>query len=250
MPDADVEIGPGRAPVQVILTAAAIIANANKFVSEFFERGGLGVTLLITDPTTSEADLKRLEGWWKKVTRGIKKAWETVALRKNVDVRQFGYPLNQLELGGMRGEARAEIAGALGIPLDLLTTDSANYATAREHRQSLYEETIKPRCDFIAATLNEQFFHPLGLELVFHPEQLNVFQKAENEEVESLARLVELGIISPNEARERLGFKGQAPPPTAPTEESLPPSEGAALGSFSPPAFTPEGATALQEPEV
>lgn len=227
LPDPDVEIGPGNHPASVALTVAGIVANSNEFARGFFERGALNVTLLVVDPTASEPELKRLEVWWKRMARGVQKAWETIAVRKSVEPKMLGYPPEQLAMPQLKSIARSEIANAFGVP-EAMLTQSANYASAREHRLAYWNDTIVPEAQFIEAALNEQLFIPLGLRLRFHFEALSVFQKDEANEIDGVVTLYGSGIISLNEARARLGMEpvgqdtvpGQRPGaiPSAPTE--------------------------------
>ena len=208
LPDPNVEVGPGRAPAEVALKPALTVMRANEYVEQFFERGGMNVTLLITDPATPDSDLKRLETWWKKLTRGVKRAWEAIALRKNVDVKQFGYPLDQLAMPDLKAQALREIANAFGVPEYYLSSDVANFATAKSYDLTFNADIITAEVGLIEAALNDQLLSQLGLRLTFHPERLEVFQEAELSKAEGLSKLTgEAAIYSLNEARAMMELK-------------------------------------------
>lgn len=204
LPDPDVEIGPGTPPAAVALKPAMTILRANEYVESFFERGGMNVTLLIVDPSTAESDMKRLETWWKRLTRGVKKAWEAVAFRKNVEVKQFGYAPEQMAMPELRAGALREIANAFGVPEFYLSSDVANYATAENYSLTFNEDVIQAELELIEAALNEQLLARLGLKMTFHANRLEVFQKSELAKAQGITELVGAPILSVNEGRAML----------------------------------------------
>lgn len=221
LPDPLTEIGPGVAPAAVALKSAGIVASANEFTTQFFTRGGMNATLLIVDPTTSDADLKRLEAWWKRLMAGIRQAWQTVAMRRNVDVKQLGYEPEKLAMPALKAEARSEIVAAFGLSEDIVASNAANFATATTHALTTLQHTILPEAKIIAAALNEQLLNPLGLELVWHPEQMEVLQQANTLQSDAIVKLFAAGIISREEARVQSGF-----PATEAVDEIVGGSEG------------------------
>ncbi len=211
-PSPDVEVGPGRPLLEAALEAAGIAANANQFVSQFFRRGAITATLLAVEGNPPAEELRRLETWWKQMLRGVRRAWETVAVRATVKPQQIGVsPGKDLAVDGLLAAARQQIAVAFGIPQTLLE-DAANYATAAEHRRSFYQETVLPRAAWLEGILNEQLFYPLGLRFRFRPDLLEIFQQDEMAKAQALVALVQAGIMTTREARLQLGLE-------EPTEE-------------------------------
>lgn len=217
-PAPDVEIGPGRPVLEAALAAAGVAYNANRFVEEFFRRGAVTATLLMVEGNPPESEMRRLETWWKQMLRGVRRAWETVAVRASVKPQQIGVsPGKDLAVEGLLATARQQIAVAFGVPQTLIE-DAANYATAREHRLSFYSETIVPRARWIEFILNERLFSPLGLRFRFRPDRLEVFQQDEATKAAALVQLVQAGIITPGEARQQLGLENSVPS-VSPAEE-------------------------------
>jgi HK97 family phage portal protein len=204
LPDPDVEIGPGVAPTEVALKPALTILRASEYVESFFERGGMNVTLLIVDPSTGTDDMKRLETWWKRLTRGVKKAWEAIAFKKNVEVKQFGYAPEQMAMPELRAGALREIANAFGVPEFYLSSDVANYATAENYSLTFNEDVIQAELELIETALNDQLLAQVGLKMTFHAERLEVFQKSELAKAQGITELVGAPILSVNEGREML----------------------------------------------
>ena len=65
---------------------------------------------------------------------------------------------------------KKDIAQALGIPYALLFSEAASYATLEGDRLGYYENTVEPRCEFIAAGSERRPAYPARLQLEFQPE--------------------------------------------------------------------------------
>lgn len=205
------EIGPGVPLVDTALAAAGIGYNANEYAGAFFKNGAIPALLLQVDDDASDDELARLEGWWNRLLRGATKAWRSVAVRASVKPVVVGRgPGRALGMADLYMAVRQQIAVTFGVPQTLLE-DAANYATAKEHRRSFYEETVIPRAQYIAAALNRQVFEPMGLRLVFKPGRLELFQQDEHTKAEAVVRLVEAGIATIAEARQQLGYESPGP---------------------------------------
>lgn len=207
LPDGTVEIGPGTPPIEAARQAAQGMLNGDAYVSGFFEHGGMNITLLITDPSTSEPELKKLETWWRRLTRGVKQMWTTIALRKNVEVKQLGYPLEQLAMDKTEAGWRGKVANAFGVPEYYLSSDVANFATAKSYDLTFMERVITAELEIIGGALNAQLLGPMGYELVFHPERLEVFQESEFKKAQSVSEAVGQPVLTVNEGREALGYE-------------------------------------------
>lgn len=187
------ELGPGKGWVSGILTEGGIARNMNTFASDFFARGAMPGTVLSVEGNPSQAELDRLEQWWKRFVGGVKRAWETVAVKASVKPIVVGYPTNQLAMPELLNMVRQQIAVAAGVPQTMLE-DAANFATATEHHQAFYSETVVPEAVIIEAALNTQIFEPMGLRCVIDWQSLDVFQQDEAERGQALAQYVAAGV--------------------------------------------------------
>jgi len=187
------EVGPGQGWVSAVLTEANQSNYVNQFASEFFERGAMPATVLSVEGNPADKELDRLQEWWRRLISGVKRAFETVAVRATVTPIVVGYPTKDLAMPELMAIVRQQIAVAAGVPQTMLE-DAANYATAAEHRQSFYTETIVPEAIKIQAAWQEQLFEPLGLRLDLDYHSMDIFQEDEAERAQSLAYLVNAGV--------------------------------------------------------
>lgn len=204
LPPHAAEVGHGVGEAQVALRAAGILANIDEFARRFFAQGAINPTVISVPQGTLDADKERLTAWYKRMWSGMKNAFSVTAITGDLKVNQIGYPVNQLATPELTTRAREDIATALGIPQSFMTSSAANYATARQDDLNFYGKTVIPRAEIIAEALNKQLFGAWSLTLCWHPERLESYQAQETEKAQSLVSLVQAGIITVNEARERL----------------------------------------------
>ena len=207
LPTVDAELGPGTSPVQAALRAAGLVHNVDLFSEGFFQRGAINMTLLSVEGNPAPEEMRRLEQWWKRLLAGVKRAWETVAVRASVKPIPIANPPKDLAMVELVESKRQDIATALGIPLSLLTSDAANFATAQQDDLNFYSKTILPEAEFIEQALNEQIFAALGYDFRFQPEKLEVIEQHETQKAFALIAAVQGKVMTPNEWREKMDME-------------------------------------------
>ena len=129
------DVGNGLAPARVALPAANLRIAMQEFASGFFSSGGQPMTLLTVAGNPSPVEIDRTERFFKRTMQGVRNAWRVLALRSEVNVQAITPAINTMAMPEMHETTTREIAAAFGIPLSLLTSDSANYATAYRWRE-------------------------------------------------------------------------------------------------------------------
>jgi phage portal protein BeeE len=205
-PSLSAEIGPGVAPARVALTAAGVLHNLDRFADGFFRRGAIKATLLSVEGNPSRAELDRLEAWWRRLVQGVRRAWESIAIRSTVKPVVIGDGLNDTVSEELTRQRREDVCAALGVPHSLLSADAANYATSQQDTLNFYQQTVIPQCLLIEEAINEQLIAPLGLRWRCLPERLEVFQAAEMQKASAVAQLVGQPVMTVDEGRALLGL--------------------------------------------
>lgn len=188
------EQGYAPSPVAAAMAEAGVMYNLSAFASQYFARGAIKAMLLTVEGSPSPDEIAKLETWWKRWFRGIRTAWETAAVRAAVKPVIVGEGVGDLSNRELVDEKRESISTTMGVPHSLVMSNAANYATAQADRLSLYDFTILPECRIIGDALNRQLFRPLGLELVFRPESLPIYQADEREASETIKNLADAGV--------------------------------------------------------
>lgn len=200
------ELGAGTPPAQVALAAAAVLYQLDRFSEGFFRRGAIRATLLTVEGNPSRADLERLEIWWRRLVTGMRRAWESVAIRSSVRPVVIGEGLEALANQQLTAQLRQDVGAALGVPETLLTANAANYATSLADRLNFYDMTIVPQTLLIAESLNTQWLASWGMQFAFMPQQLELYQAAEVQKAQQIAALVGEPVLTVNEGRALLGY--------------------------------------------
>ena len=199
------DIGPGVSSTEVSLQSSGLMRYMTQYASVFFERGAMPITILGIQGLTNDDERQRVEGFFKRIGSGVKNAFRTVAINtEKIDPKILSQPIKDLAMPELSAEARHNIAWAFGIPQTMLE-DSANYATAKEHRMSFWQDTLRPRGKKLERIINNQLLKPhFGLEMSFAFDELDVFQEDEEKRSDSFYNYVTAG-MRPSIAAQILG---------------------------------------------
>jgi len=166
---------------------------------------------LVTEQTLTEAQFERLKEDIERYYTGARNAGRPLLLEGGLDWKEMGLNAQEIAwLEGLKLSAR-EIAIAFGVPPELIgDSENKTYSNWQESRKAFYEETILPLMDWMKAELNNWLVPKFG--------DSSVFIDYDKDEIEALSedrqtmwqRAIEgvkAGIITPNEAREMLGYE-------------------------------------------
>jgi HK97 family phage portal protein len=206
LPNPAGELGPGQAPAAVALRAAGVLHNLDTYLESYFKRGAIKTTLLTVEGNPPKAETDRLEAWWKAMVTGVRKAFQSVAIRSSVKPVVIGDSLRESISPEMTTQAREDVATALGVPHSLLFSNAANYATASQDALGFYTDTIEPEVELIEEQLNELWLAPLGLRIAFRPDMLEIYQQYELQKASAIAAAVGQPVLTVAEGRELLGY--------------------------------------------
>lgn len=207
------EVGSGVSPTRVALHAANVLIGLDEFSAQYFNRGAIKAVLLqagSNDPlqgTPPKEELDRLRIWWRNLVQGVRNAFNSVVVSTQINPVVIGDGLQELDESKVIGTRIEDISVAYGVPLSLMLPRAATYATAQQDYINLYTTTTIPECELIFDLLNSQLLAPYGLTLKAMPQNTEVMAYAETLRAEGLAQLVERGILTLNEARERIGLE-------------------------------------------
>jgi HK97 family phage portal protein len=166
---------------------------------------------LVTQTTLTDEQFTRLKEDIDRYYSGVKNAGKPLLLEGGLDWKEMGLNAEEISwLEGLRLSAR-EIAIAFGVPPELIgDSENKTYSNWQESRKAFYEETILPMMDWIKAELNNWLVPKFG--------DSSIYVDYDRDEIEALSEDrqsvwnraiagVQAGIITPNEAREMLGYE-------------------------------------------
>lgn len=199
---------PGPPPGLAALADASALSNQMLTISDHYKRGAIRSVLLQMPKTAQPSEREKLVTWWRQQVAGIRNAFRTNVISEEVKPIVIGDGVADMVSDPFTRQARENIAAAFDIPMSMMLSNSANYATAREERISFYTEAIFPALDLILSAANEQWLKPAyGVELVAHPEQTEAMQDAQVQQAEAITNLVGQPVLTVNEGRAWLGLE-------------------------------------------
>lgn len=165
--------------------------------------------------------MQDVQSQWDKVLRTWKRAGKTKVMDQDFDFIPVSLPPKDLDFENGRKWLLMVIANAFGVPVDLLTTDNSNRATANTAISNYFRFTIKPKLKRLEEKLNSHlmplFDSDLFLEfdeVVPNDEALAI--KQENQDLLN-------GVITINEVRKSRGLSDVewGNEPYAPKKETI-----------------------------
>lgn len=168
---------------RAITNAAGVLFWADSFTKLYFQRGGVKPTLIAMKGMISKDKTEDMQRDWTTFVRGIGQGVKNIAAKifnaEAMDIKPFGEGLGDLKETPVFRQALENIAIGLNMPISILLSNAANYATAEIDQRQFYRDNIIPRFDFLADCLNEQLLIPLGYRIENRAETEDAQQEEE-----------------------------------------------------------------------
>lgn len=140
---------------------------------------------------------------------GTKNSGRTMLLEGDFDWKEMGLSPKDMDFMNAKNISARDIALCFGVPAQLVgIPDAQTYANVQEARLALYEETIIPLARRVQSDLNEWLIPEFGEDIYFEYDidEIPAIAERRRRTYENVVSGVREGIISRNEARERLGL--------------------------------------------
>lgn len=215
----------------VVEAAARILesdAHAQDYQRNFFRNSALPSGILASDQELTEDQAQRLAAWWRQGHLGTDRAHRVAVLDKSVKFQPIAMTQKDMAFLEQRTFSMQEILAMFGVPPSKVAQmKDTNRATAAEEDKTFWAECMEPKllrfADKLSAELVARWRE--GARFVFEdvtPDDLE-------QESQIAARLVEKGIWTINEARQRFSWgEGLAWGDTAWMPETLRPADDGA----------------------
>ena len=136
-------------------------------------------------------------------------AGRPMLLEGDFDYVQMGLNPKDMDFLELMNMSAREIALCFGVPAQLVGIADQTYANVAEARLSLYEETIIPLLKRLESDLNE-YLAPLydgDLSIRYDIDSIDALSEKRKQIFANVSQGVQQGILTRNEARERLGLE-------------------------------------------
>jgi len=173
-----------------------------------------GVLITPKQGTLSQDTAERMKQNFMEKTTGGKRG-EPFVTEGGVEITQFGFSPEQMQLRSIRGIPEERITAVLGVNAAVvglgagLATTKVG-ATLREYREEAFESTIIPMYRELGSELTHQLLDEFkdspDWRLVFDLSKVRVLQDDENKRTERLGKALGTGGITVAEYRRALGY--------------------------------------------
>jgi HK97 family phage portal protein len=206
----------GLSKLSVAMAAASAGINTSEYTAAFFKNYAIPPLVFTTDQPMGEEEVSKLRDAWNRWFRGGKKqhktGWTTHGMKPNI----IGYPTKDLAMDTLMDNVRRDICAVFRVPPSLAGAwESANRATSEVQLRFLYNNTLKPRCEYMSGVLEAELFdeYQPGLKMKWRFDKLEVMADDKKTEAERHAMLVRAGIEDRVAAAEALEVEPAAEPP-------------------------------------
>lgn len=204
-PNLTSEVGPGSGPINAALEDIGLASSLTRFASSYFARGGFPLTILSTEGNIQEPE--KVLSWWNAMVRGARNAFKAILLTNKITPTVIGSNIKDTIAPELYQQAAHNVSIAFGIPLSLLLSDAANYATALGDHVRFYTETVIPLAERMFEIWNERVFEPQGLTIEVWPDDLEIMQSYQLEQAAAVVPLVGSPVLTVKEGRQLLGYE-------------------------------------------
>tara|TARA_A100001201_G_scaffold142719_2_gene141727 strand:+ start:1123 stop:2322 length:1200 start_codon:yes stop_codon:yes gene_type:complete len=181
----------------------ALMANMRAFQDNFFKNGAVPGLVLKSPNTLSEKIKERMIQSWTMRYRPDAGGRRPLILDGGVEIDAISnVNFKELDFQSAIEENEKIILKAIGVPPILL--DSGNNANIRPNMRLYYLETVMPIVRKVNFALSRYFGFQIREDITGIP----ALQPELRDQSQYYSALVNAGIITPNEAREALGFEG------------------------------------------
>ena len=142
--------------------------------------------------------------------KGVNNAGRPMLLEGDFEWKEMGMSPKDMDFMSQANMTAKDIALCFGVPSQLIgIPDAQTYANVQEARLALYEETIIPLARRIESDLNEWLAPAFGddISISYDIDAIPAMTERRRRIYENVTAAVRDGIISRNEARERLGLE-------------------------------------------
>ena len=203
------------------LSAAAVEIDQHNLASKhninLLDNGARPSGAIIFKPTDetgvvtnlSESQRQQLKTDLKNRFTGANNAGRPLLLEGDFDWKEMGLSPKDMDFLNLKNMSATDIAMCFGVPSQLVgVPDAQTYNNVQEARLGLYEETIIPLLKKLESDLNEWLIPMYGddIHLHFNIDDIPALSERRRLIYANVTNAVAQGIMTRNEARERLGL--------------------------------------------
>lgn len=201
----------GMAPMQPATNSVTMDLWSIGYNKDFFKNSARPEGVLFTPNKLSTTTWRRMQRYWDRMFKGPGRQHRTQILEEGLEYKPITVSPKDTEFVNQRKMSREEILAIFGVPpIKAGLLDNAYYATSREQNKAFWGETMLPKITKIENAINASLVRPyFGEDYYAEFDRDSIVALKEEEEKTSnvLRGYVAAGLMTINEAREKMGLK-------------------------------------------
>lgn len=207
--------GNGMSPIQAAGKSALLVNASKDWNKSLLDNGASPTGILKSKTKVSESTKDRLKEQFKTEHAGSKNAGKILALTEgDLEYQQISFSPAEMAWDKLNNLSAREISVVMGVPPQIMgLPDSQTYSNYEEARKSFYVDTVIPLAQFMLDKFNNQITPMFGdnLKIVIDADQIPELSEDKTVVYQRLEGAVNAGIMSIEEARERIGLDRNIP---------------------------------------
>ena len=196
----------GISPIAYNSAMLSQAKDARDYASNVFVNGATPRGVLSTDGTLSDEAHKNISESWEAAHQGVANAHRIAILEGGLKFEKISMSPDDVQLLETRKLTRSEIAGIFRVPPHMIADlDRSTFNNIEHQTLDFYKGTIAPWLATFEQRLN-LMLAPGDINLRFRFDVRELIRGDLKTEVEAYGQLISLGVLSPNEVRERLDY--------------------------------------------
>jgi len=192
---------PEAVAADIDLDNLAVSANI-----QMFKRGLIGNFALSTDKSVTQEQLKQIRAEFRSAYGGVENAYKVPILSGGLEPKNLQMTNKDMEFMALQTWTRDKITSAFGNSKAVLgITEDVNRSNAESTILNWKQTTIRGEMKGITDALNEFFVPRFGKNLILGFK--DPVGEDKTTDIEAVRNMIEANVITPNEAREILGYE-------------------------------------------
>lgn len=186
-----------------------IALSEYEYTKNVFNRGALPIGILKTSGRLSKDAIVKLKSSWQNLYgQGSKTAASTIVLEEGLDYTPVSLNPQDLDLTNSKRNSTSEICRLFGVPESLINSDANKYGSVSQNNLHFLQYGLNSILTSMENSLNKNLLLEAEKEegYFFAFDTSEVLRTTEKEKYESLQIALNSGIISLNEARQKINM--------------------------------------------
>ena len=186
-----------------------IALSEYEYTKNVFNRGALPIGILKTTGRLSKDAILKLKASWQSLYgQGSRTAASTIVLEEGLDYTPVSLNPQDLDLTNSKKNSTSEICRLFGVPESLINANANKYGSVSQNNLHFLQYGLNSILTSIENSLNKNLLLETEKEegLFFAFDTSEVLRTTEKEKYESLQMALNSGIISLNEARQKINM--------------------------------------------